>query len=49
MKKTKIILLAALGICFLCFLPSVLGTANLRPITDFTDTNAIPGLPPLAA
>ncbi|UCC19566.1 MAG: hypothetical protein JSV62_15940 [Promethearchaeota archaeon] len=49
MKKTKIILLATVGICIFCFLPSVLGTANVRPITDFTDTNSIPGLPPLAA
>ncbi|MFX1454621.1 MAG: hypothetical protein ACFFDB_04540 [Promethearchaeota archaeon] len=49
MKKTNIFLLATMGICIFCFLPSVLGTANVRPITDFTDTNAIPGLPPLAA
>jgi hypothetical protein len=49
MKKTKVILLAVLGFCIFCFLPAVLGTANTRPIKDFTDTNAIPGLPPLAA
>ncbi|MFW9783404.1 MAG: hypothetical protein ACFFFB_14070 [Candidatus Heimdallarchaeota archaeon] len=49
MKKTKIILLVTLGICIMSFIPAALGRANIRPITDFTYTNAIPGLPPLAA
>ncbi|MFW9818798.1 MAG: hypothetical protein ACFFE5_04245, partial [Candidatus Thorarchaeota archaeon] len=39
MKKTKIILLVTFGICILGFMPAVLGTANSRPISDFTDTN----------
>ncbi|MHA2287801.1 MAG: hypothetical protein ACXABG_03335 [Promethearchaeota archaeon] len=39
MKRTKIILLVTLGICMLSFIPAVLGTANVRPISDFTDTN----------
>ena len=39
MKKTKIILLATLGICMLSFMPSVLGKADVRPISDFADTN----------
>ncbi|MFX0074570.1 MAG: hypothetical protein ACFE96_03965 [Candidatus Hermodarchaeota archaeon] len=39
MKKTKIILLAMLGTCLISLLPAVLGTANVRPISDFTATN----------
>ena len=39
MKRTKIILLATLGICILSFMPSVLGAAESRPISAFTDTN----------
>ncbi|MHA1235056.1 MAG: hypothetical protein ACTSQL_08235 [Promethearchaeota archaeon] len=39
MKKTKIILVAALGICMLSFMPTVLGKADVRPIEAFTDTN----------
>ena len=39
MKRTKIILIAALGICMLSFMPSVFGKANSRPIEDFTATN----------
>ncbi|MHA1460879.1 MAG: hypothetical protein ACTSO8_05300 [Promethearchaeota archaeon] len=39
MKKTKIILLATLGICILSFMPAVVGKANVRPISAFTDTN----------
>ena len=39
MKKTKIILLATIGICLLGLIPSVAATANVRPIEDFTDTN----------
>ena len=39
MKKTKIILIAALGICMLSFMPAVFGKADSRPIEDFTDTN----------
>ncbi|MFW9866714.1 MAG: hypothetical protein ACFFEN_11520 [Candidatus Thorarchaeota archaeon] len=50
MKKTKIILLVTLGICMMSFIPAVLGQGkvNIRPISDFIDTNALPGLPPLA-
>ena len=39
MKKTKIILVAALGICLLSFIPAVVGKADVRPISAFTDTN----------
>jgi len=39
MKRTKIILIAALGICMLSFMPTVLGKADVRPISAFTDTN----------
>jgi len=39
MKKTKIILVATLGICMLSFMPAVVGKANVRPISDFTATN----------
>jgi len=39
MKKTKIILLATLGMCMLSFIPAVLGKADKRPISAFTDTN----------
>ncbi len=39
MKKTKIILLATLGICMLSFMPAVVGKADVRPISAFTDTN----------
>ena len=39
MKKTKIILVVALGICMLSFMPTVLGKANKGPISAFTDTN----------
>ena len=39
MKKTKIILLATLGLCMLSFIPAALGAANSRPIADFTDNN----------
>ena len=39
MKKTKIILVAALGICMLSFMPTVLGKADVRPIEDYTATN----------
>lgn len=38
-NRTKLILIATLGICILSFMPSVVGTANVRPISDFTDTN----------
>ncbi|MFX1240850.1 MAG: hypothetical protein ACFFA7_06335 [Promethearchaeota archaeon] len=44
MKKTKIFLLATLGICMLSFMPAVLGTANSRPISDFVDTNDYTGV-----
>ena len=39
MKKTKIILLATLGLCMLSFMPAALGAADSRPISAFTDTN----------
>ena len=39
MKKTKIILVAALGICMLSFMPAVVGKADVRPISAFTATN----------
>ena len=39
MKRTKIILLATLGICILSFVPAVVGTAETRPISAFTATN----------
>ena len=39
MKKTKIILLATLGLCMLSFMPVVVAKADVRPISDFTDTN----------
>ncbi len=39
MKKTKILLLAILGVCMLSFIPTALGTAEHRPISAFTDTN----------
>ena len=39
MKKTKIILLATLGICMLSFMPVVVAKADVRPISAFTDTN----------
>ena len=39
MKKTKIILLATLGICLLSFMPAVVGKADSRPIEDFTAIN----------
>jgi hypothetical protein len=55
MKKTKIILLVTLGVCMMSFIPAVLGQrqVNIRPISDFTDTNPLPYppfpyLPPLA-
>jgi hypothetical protein len=38
-KKTKIILLATLGICLFSFMPVVVGKANSRPISDYTATN----------
>ncbi|MFW9783643.1 MAG: hypothetical protein ACFFFB_15270, partial [Candidatus Heimdallarchaeota archaeon] len=38
-KRTKLILIAALGIYFISFMPAVLGKANSRPIEDFTATN----------
>lgn len=39
MKKTRIILLATLGLCMLSFIPAALGAAESRPISAFTDTN----------
>jgi hypothetical protein len=39
MKKTKIIILATLGMCMLSFIPTALGTAESRPISAFTETN----------
>ena len=39
MKKTKIILVATLGICMLSFMPAVAAKADVRPISAFTDTN----------
>ena len=39
MKRTKIILLVTLGIFILSIIPAVLGTADVRPVSDFTDTN----------
>ncbi len=39
MKKTKIFLLATLGICMLTFIPAALGAAENRPISAFTATN----------
>ncbi len=44
MKKTKIVLIATLGICMLSFMPAVVGKANVRPISDFTDTNDLTGV-----
>jgi hypothetical protein len=38
-KKTKIILLATMGIYLFSFMPAVVGKANSRPISDFTATN----------
>ena len=39
MKKTKIILLATLGMCIISFMPAVVAKADARPISAFTDTN----------
>ena len=39
MKKTRIILLATLGLCMLSFIPAVLGAAESKPISAFTATN----------
>ncbi len=39
MKKTKILLLVTLGICIISFMPAVVGKADVRPISAFTDTN----------
>ncbi len=44
MKKTKIVLIATLGICLLSFMPAVVGKADSRPISDFTDTNDLTGV-----
>jgi len=44
MKKTKLILLATLGICMLSFIPAVAAKADVRPISDFTDTNDYTGV-----
>ncbi|MHA1509088.1 MAG: hypothetical protein ACTSO6_10345, partial [Promethearchaeota archaeon] len=44
MKKTKIILVAALGICMLSLMPVVVAKADHRPISDFTDTNDYTGV-----
>ena len=44
MKKTKIILVATLGICMLSFIPAVAAKADVRPISDFTDTNDYTGV-----
>jgi hypothetical protein len=44
MKKTKIILLATLGMCIISFLPTVAAKANVRPISDFTATNDYTGI-----
>jgi len=44
MKKTKIILLVTLGICMLSFMPAVAAKADVRPISDFTDTNNYTGV-----
>ncbi|MFX0007158.1 MAG: hypothetical protein ACFFAV_10590 [Candidatus Hermodarchaeota archaeon] len=43
-RKTRISLLATLGICMLSFMPAVLGTADSRPISDFVDTNDYTGV-----
>ncbi|MHA2288281.1 MAG: hypothetical protein ACXABG_05800 [Promethearchaeota archaeon] len=39
MKKTKIILLATLGLCMLSFIPAALGAAETRPISAFLENN----------
>jgi hypothetical protein len=39
MKKTKMIFLVTLGLCIISFIPTVAAKANVRPISDFTDTN----------
>lgn len=47
MKKTeikKLILIATLGMCIISFLPAVVGKADTRPISDFTDTNDYTGV-----
>jgi len=44
MKKTKLILLATLGICMLSLMPVVVAKADVRPISDFTDTNDYTGV-----
>lgn len=44
MKKTKIILVATLGICMLSLMPAVVAKADVRPISDFTDTNDYTGV-----
>ena len=38
-RKTKIILLATLGMCIIGIMPTVIGTADSRPISDFTANN----------
>lgn len=38
-KRTKLILIAALGLCVISFMPTVVGTANSRSIGDFTANN----------
>ena len=44
MKKTKIILLATLGMCIISLMPAVVAKADARPISDFTDTNDLTGV-----
>jgi hypothetical protein len=43
-RKTKLILLATLGICIIGIVPTVIGTADSRPISDFVDTNDYTGV-----
>ena len=44
MKKTKIILVATLGLCIISLMPAVVAKADARPISDFTDTNDLTGV-----
>lgn len=43
-KNTKIILLATLGMCIISFIPSVAAKADVRPISDFVETNDYTGV-----
>ncbi|MHA2290125.1 MAG: hypothetical protein ACXABG_15175 [Promethearchaeota archaeon] len=44
MKKTKIILLATLGLCIISLMPTVAAKADRRPISDFVATNDYTGV-----